>query len=125
MEPSEAAGAVLRTSSPVRRLIAADGDFVLTVLPSGLLLAASDSVEDELGWDLAACAQHGVIQAVVDEGQQAAVRHLLARVLSTGNARSTVQLTGASGRLWVDVAAKQLTDEPGAPDSRQRPRCIP
>ncbi len=115
MEPSEAAGAVLRTSSPVRRLIAADGDFVLTVSPSGLLLAASDSVADELGWDLASCAQHGLLQAVVDEGQQAAVRHLLARVLTTGNARATVQLTGASGRLWVDVAAKQLTDEPGAP----------
>jgi diguanylate cyclase (GGDEF)-like protein/PAS domain S-box-containing protein len=115
MEPSEAAGAVPRPSSPVRRLIAADGDFVLTVSPSGLLLAASDSVQDELGWDLAACARYGLFQAVVDEGQQAAVRHLLARVLTTGNARATVQLTGARGRLWVDVAAKQLTDEPGAP----------
>ena len=67
MEPSGAAGAVPRTSSPVRRLIAADGDFVLTVSPSGLLLAASDSVADELGWDLAECAEQGLLHAVVDD----------------------------------------------------------
>jgi diguanylate cyclase (GGDEF)-like protein/PAS domain S-box-containing protein len=99
----------------VRKLIATDGDFVMTVLPSGRLLAASDSVESVLGWNVEQCAAHGICSAIEDEGQQAAMQHLLAQVLATGGARSTVQLSGAWGRLWVDVAAKHLLDEPGAP----------
>jgi hypothetical protein len=97
------------------RLTATDGDFVLSVSPSGRLLAASDSVATVLGWDLEKCAQLGLCSAMVDEAQQAALRQLLTQVLATGGARATVQLTGASGRLWVDVAAKHLLDEPGTP----------
>ena len=99
----------------LRRLIATDGDFVMTVSASGLLLAASESVATVLGWDLDECGRDGIYQAIVDEGERAALRHVMAQVMATGGARSTVQLTGATGRLWVDVAAKQLEDEPGAP----------
>ncbi len=99
----------------LRRLTATDGDFVLTVSPDGRLLAASESLSAVLGWDLEECAELGVCSAVADEAQQLVLRHLLAQVLATGGARSTVQLTGAWGRLWVDVAAKQLHDEPGSP----------
>jgi diguanylate cyclase (GGDEF)-like protein/PAS domain S-box-containing protein len=99
----------------LRRLTATDGDFVLTVSPEGLLLAASESVAAVLGWDLDECARLGVCSAVHDDAQQLALRHVLVQVRATGGARSTVQLTGASGRLWVDVAAKQLHHEPGSP----------
>ena len=111
----------------VQRLIAADGDFVMTVLPSGHLLAASDSVETVLGWDLDECAEHGICTAVVDEGQQAALRHLLDQVLTTGAARSTVQLTrrlrAGSGSTWppsssstspgrpVHISARDVSDD--------------
>ena len=102
-------------SAPLRRLTATDGDFVLSVSASGKLLAASDSVATVMGWDVERCAKEGICSALVDEGQQAAIRHLMNQVLTNGGARSTVQLTGIHGRIWVDVAAKQLTDEEGSP----------
>src|SRR5690242_10643853 len=106
MESRPVEGPELLGAGAVQRLVAADGDFVMSVLPSGHLLAASESVRDGLGWDLDECAEHGICTAVSDEGQQAAVRHLLNQVMATGAARSTVQITGAYGRMWVDVAAK-------------------
>jgi diguanylate cyclase (GGDEF)-like protein/PAS domain S-box-containing protein len=115
MESRDAKGPDRFGAYAVRKLIATDGDFVMTILPSGQLIAASDSVESVLGWDLQQCARHGICTAIDDEGQQAAMRHLLAQALANGGARSTVQLSGAFGRLWVDVAAKQLLDEPGTP----------
>jgi diguanylate cyclase (GGDEF)-like protein/PAS domain S-box-containing protein len=115
MENHQDAVATRNESAGMERLIATDGDFVLRISPSGQLLAASDSVRSVLGWDLEACAELGLCSAVADEAQQVALRHLLAQVLASGGARSTVQVTGASGRLWLDVAAKQLLDEPGSP----------
>ncbi len=115
MESQEPAGSTMSGAPALRRLVATDGDFVMTVSPQGRLLAASESVQTVLGWDLVECAQAGVCAAVVDEAQQAALRHLLAQVMSTGGARSTVQLNAANGRIWIDVAAKRLTAEPGSP----------
>ncbi len=115
MESQESAGSPTPGAPALRQLVATDGDFVMTVSPEGRLLAASESVRTVLGWDLVECAQVGVCAAVVDEAQQAALRHLHAQVMSTGGARSTVQLNAANGRLWVDVAAKRLTAEPGSP----------
>jgi diguanylate cyclase (GGDEF)-like protein/PAS domain S-box-containing protein len=115
MDCHETAEPARNGGQPLRRLTAADGDFVMTVSPTGRLLEASDSVSTVLGWDLLRCARVGIWDAVVDEGQQVALRHLLAQVLANGGARATVQLTGRFGRLWVDVAAKHLRDEIGAP----------
>jgi diguanylate cyclase (GGDEF)-like protein/PAS domain S-box-containing protein len=115
MESRPVKGPDLPGARPVRQLTAADGDFVMSVMASGHLLAASESVRYGLGWDLDECAEHGICSAITDEGQQAAVRHLLNQVMATGIARSTVQITGAYGRMWVDVAAKHLGDEPGGP----------
>jgi diguanylate cyclase (GGDEF)-like protein/PAS domain S-box-containing protein len=115
MESHETAGPPRPGTPALRRLVATDGDFVMMVSPEGRLLAASDSVETVLGWNLAECAQLGICTAIVDEGQRAALRHVLAQVINTGGARSTVQLNAAFGRLWLDIAAKQLTDKPGAP----------
>ncbi|GAC1322658.1 MAG: EAL domain-containing protein [Mycobacteriales bacterium] len=97
------------------RLVATDADFVLKVTPDGRLLAASDSVADVLGWDLQRCAVEGVWVAVADDAQRAVIRQLFAQVLATGSARTTVQATSTTQTLWVDVAAKHLLDEPGAP----------
>ena len=99
----------------VPSLAGTDADFVLRVSPDGLLLGASDTVADVLGWDLHRCATEGLFAAIVDTTQRAAVRQLRAQVLATGSARTTLQASGVSGTLWVDVAAKQLRDEPGAP----------
>ncbi len=96
-------------------LAATDADFVLRVRPDGRLLAASDTVADILGWDLQRCAAEGIWTAIVDEAQCAAVRHMFRRVLATGSARTTLQVSAAGTGLWVDVAAKHLVDEPGAP----------
>ena len=99
----------------VARLTATDADFVLRISPTGLLLAASDTVAQVLGWDLQRCADRGINAALGDEAQRAALRQLLSQVLATGGARTTLQFTGAGGPLWVDVAAKHLLDEPGQP----------
>ncbi|HEX4431048.1 MAG TPA: EAL domain-containing protein [Frankiaceae bacterium] len=115
MESHDASGPTTPGAPALRRLVATDGDFVLTVTPEGRLLAASESVQTVLGWDLAECAVGGILTAIVDEGQQAAMRHVLKQVVTFGGARSTLQLSAARGRLWVDVAAKQLTDQPGSP----------
>ncbi len=105
--------AVSRVAVP--RLRATDADFVLRVSPAGSLLAASDSVAGVLGWDLERCATEGIWVAILDEAQRVAVRQLMAQVLATGSARTTLQATAVDGVVWVDVAAKQLLDEPGAP----------
>ena len=99
----------------VPRLTATDADFVLKVTPGGHLLAASDTVADLLGWDLERCAREGLWVAIVDEAQRAGVRQLLAQVLATGAARTTLQAAAVAGTVWVDVAAKHLLDDPGAP----------
>ena len=44
MESPPAKGPELPGARAVEQLIAADGDFVMSVMPSGHLLAASDSV---------------------------------------------------------------------------------
>ncbi len=109
-------GTALRVAvAPVPRLTATDADFVLRLTPGGRLLAASDTVADVLGWDLQACAHHGLWAAVHDEGQRAAISALMRQVLRDGGARTTLQISGATGTTWVDVAAKQLLDVPGLP----------
>ena len=97
------------------RLRATDADFILRVSPTGCLLAASESVAGVLGWDLERCATEGIWVAIVDEAQRVAVRQLMTQVLATGSARTTLQASAVAGTVWVDVAAKHLLDEPGAP----------
>ena len=100
---------------PVPRLNATDADFVLKVSPGGRLLAASDTVADVLGWDLERCAADGIWAAIGDEALRVCLRQLLAQVVATGSARTTLQAAALAGPVWVDVAAKHLLDEPGAP----------
>ncbi|MDQ6650224.1 MAG: EAL domain-containing protein [Actinomycetota bacterium] len=112
---ADAGGDVDLQPASVRRLAATDADFVLRISPAGHVLAASDTVVDVLGWDLDRCAAEGLWAAIGDDAQRAAVRQLIAQVLTTGGARTTLQATSATGLLWVDVSAKHLVDEPGAP----------
>ena len=86
-------------------LLSTDADFSLLVTAEGLLLSASATVWERLGWDPASCARHGVWAAVVEGGQRAAVRHLLADAVAAGTARTTLWLPSARGPLWVDAAA--------------------
>ena len=102
-------------ASGVHRLLSTDADFTLLLSPAGGLLAASSSVVDLLGWDVERCAREGIWTAIVDETQRASFRELLSQALATGSARMTVQAPSRDGPLWVDVAAKQLHGEPGAP----------
>ena len=97
------------------RLTSTDADLVFLLTPDGRLLAASDNVAPVLGWDLERWSGTGLWDAVVDDADRAAGRELLSQVLATGSARMTMQLSSATGRLWLDVAAKQLLGEPGAP----------
>ncbi|MDQ6649167.1 MAG: bifunctional diguanylate cyclase/phosphodiesterase [Actinomycetota bacterium] len=99
----------------VPRLDATQADFVVRVSAAGRLLAASDTVADVLGWNLLECASAGIWSAIADEAQRAAMRQVFTHVLVSGEARSTLQLTSVTGSRWVDVAAKHLLDEPGAP----------
>jgi diguanylate cyclase (GGDEF)-like protein/PAS domain S-box-containing protein len=101
--------------SGLERLTATDADVVVRVDGTGRLLAASSNVVDVLGWDLARCVSEGVEGAIDDEAQGLAVRQLLAQVVATGGARTTLQVSGTRGSVWLDVAAKHLVDEPGAP----------
>jgi diguanylate cyclase (GGDEF)-like protein/PAS domain S-box-containing protein len=100
---------------PVERLVHTDADYVLLLTPEGRLLAASANLETHLGWDLARAASEGILSAVEDEAQKAALTALQTRVQTTGSARGTVQLHSRTGLIWLDVAAKHLTDEPGSP----------
>ncbi|MCW2667341.1 MAG: hypothetical protein JWN57_2303 [Frankiales bacterium] len=95
-------------------LVHTDADFVVRLTSQGRLLAASGNVASVLGWDLLRAAAEGVCQAVGDETEVAAIRGLAAQLRATGSARATVQLSTPDGRIWLDVAAKQL-DEPGRP----------
>jgi diguanylate cyclase (GGDEF)-like protein/PAS domain S-box-containing protein len=104
-----------RPSPAVTRLIATDADVVLRVSPSGLLLAASDSVTGVLGWDIAVAAEHGIGAVLTDAAPRAALRMLLDQVLAKGSARATLQVSGAVHALWLDIAAKRLDDEAGTP----------
>ncbi|MCY7363859.1 MAG: bifunctional diguanylate cyclase/phosphodiesterase [Frankiaceae bacterium] len=97
------------------RLAATDADFVLRVTAEGRLLAASDTVRDVLGWDLARCADEGIEAALSGSAQRVAVGRLLAEAVTTGGARTTLQVTSTGGPRWVDVAAKHLRDEPERP----------
>ena len=99
----------------MRRLTSTNADFILEVSPDGRLLAASDTIDELLGWDLGRCAADGICVELDDGAQRAAVRQLLAQTLSTGSARTTLQLSGAVGQVWVDVSAKHLVDQPGRP----------
>ena len=97
-------------------LTAPDGDLVLCLSPSGRLLGASRSVVELLGWDLQACAQQGVLGGRrghrrargAASARQAGARHRQRALDRAGR-------PGVAGRLWLDVAAKQLVDQPGAP----------
>ncbi|MCW2713081.1 MAG: hypothetical protein JWN88_128 [Frankiales bacterium] len=99
----------------VGTLAATDADFILEVSPAGLLLAASDTVGRVLGWDLQQCVDQGIGSVLGDDAQRAALRQLLNQTIATGGARTTLQVSGATAVLWVDVSAKHLVDEPGAP----------
>ena len=100
---------------PVRRLPHTDADLVLQLTQGGRLLAASSNVAEVLGWDLARVAVEGLDAVVEDEAQRAAVRQLRDALRRSGAARRTLQLVGPTGPIWLDVAAKQLDDEPGRP----------
>jgi diguanylate cyclase (GGDEF)-like protein/PAS domain S-box-containing protein len=99
----------------VRRLESTNADFILELAQDGRLLAASATVEELLGWDLARCAADGICAELEDTAQRAAVRQLLAQTLSSGSARTTLQVFGRLGPVWVDVSAKQLLDDDGQP----------
>ena len=99
----------------MRRLTSTCADFILEVSPEGRLLAASRTVDELLGWDLARCAEAGVCVELADEAQRAAVRRLLEQTLATGSARSTLQVEGIAGPVWVDASTAHLVDQPGAP----------
>ncbi len=99
----------------MRRLTSTAADFVLELSPDGLLQAASDTVAEVLGWDLARCAVQGVCAEVTDAAQRAAFRQLLTQALATGSARTTLQTSSPGGAVWVDVSVKHLVDEPGSP----------
>ena len=107
--------ALARTAPPVPRLLASDGDVVLSFSPDGQLLGASDSAVTLLGWDLERCAAEGLGSVLASEAERTVLRRLLAQVLSTGAVRSTVQLSRDGVPVWLDVAATHLTDEPGQP----------
>ncbi len=94
-------------------LAGTDADFNLLLSPTGHLLAASRTVAEVLGWDLARCAAEGLWAEVVDAGQQAAVRELLKQVLAVGNARMTLRVPATHGPVWVDAAAKRLDADRG------------
>ena len=109
---------VVRSTSPEGRvdiavLAGTDADFNLLLSPTGQLLAASLTVADVLGWNLARCAAEGLWAEVVDEGQQAAVRELLKQVLAVGTARMTLRVPAIQGPVWVDAAAKLLDADSG------------
>ena len=106
---------ILPSSGLLPVLPSTDADFSVIVTPDGRLLAASRTVSEVLGWDVEQCAARGLWVAVVDEGQRAAVRQLLAQVVAAGTARMTLQAPSLLGPLWVDAAAKLVGDEPGAP----------
>ena len=97
----------------MRRLTSTSADFILEVSPDGLLLAASRTIDDRLGWDLGRCATEGVCVEMADDAQRAAVRRLLTQALATGDARTTLQVPGSAGPVWVDVSAKHLAERPG------------
>ena len=99
----------------MRRLTSTNADFILELSPDGRLLAASDTIDQLLGWDLARCAEESVCVELEDDAQRAVVRQLLARTLRTGSARTTLQLSSRLGQVWVDVSAKHLVDQPGRP----------
>ena len=99
----------------MRRLTSTAADFVLEVSQDGRLLAVSDTVEDRLGWDLDRCSAEGVCVALADDAQRAAVRRLLAQTLTTGSARTTLQVEGTAGPVWVDASTAHLLDLPGSP----------
>ncbi len=92
-----------------------DADFPLRRTAVGRVLAASRTVWDVRGWSPAACAAEGLRGIITGEAQRAVVRQLLSQVLATCGARSMMQLTGLAGPLRVNVAAKQLLDEPDRP----------
>ena len=106
MEADAGAGAV-------RWLVHTDADFVLQTTRAGRVVAASGNVVDVLGWDLEVASRDGVLAVVADETQQAALRALWTPLLTTGRARGTLQLSSRTGPVWLDVAAKCLSDEPG------------
>jgi diguanylate cyclase (GGDEF)-like protein/PAS domain S-box-containing protein len=99
----------------VSALVHTDADFVLRLTASGRLLAASDNVRTVLGWDVDRGATEGIFAAVQDEAERAALRALQSTLQATGSARGTVQVRTRTGRVWLDVAAKHLLDEPGRP----------
>ena len=79
-----------RRCGSVRRLESTNADFILELAQDGRLLAASATVEELLGWDLARCASDGICAELEDTAQRAAVRQLLAQTLSSGSARTTL-----------------------------------
>jgi diguanylate cyclase (GGDEF)-like protein/PAS domain S-box-containing protein len=112
-----ATGAGQRVGPALRSLLHTDADFVLQTTRSGRVLAASGNVAAELGWDLQVAASQGVLAAVEDDTQRAALRALWTPLLTTGVARGTVQLSSRNGPVWLDVAAKCLPDGEAAPDA--------
>lgn len=105
----------------MRRLTSTHADFILQVSPDGRLLAASGTIDHLLGWDLARCASDSICVELDDGAQRAAVRQPLAQTLSTGSARTTLQLSGELGPVRV-VSARHLVDQPGRPvDARRHP----
>jgi len=96
-------------------LAGTDADFLLRRTPAGRVLAASRTVWDVLGWSPAACAAEGLWGIITDEAQRAVVRQLHFQVLATCGGRLMMQLPGLAGPLRVDVASKQLLDEPDRP----------
>jgi PAS domain-containing protein len=99
----------------VEALVHTDADFVLRLTADGRLLAASGNVRTVLGWDVDRGSRDGLFAAIEDEAERAALRTLEAKLLATGSARGTVQVSTPTGQVWLDVAAKHLRDEPGSP----------
>jgi diguanylate cyclase (GGDEF)-like protein/PAS domain S-box-containing protein len=117
--PARAAGepgpGAVPPRAAVPALVHTDADFVLRLTPTGRLLAASENVASVLGWDVERGASEGLFAAISDEAERAALRTIETKLQSTGSARGTVQISTRTGRIWLDVAAKQLVDEPGRP----------
>lgn len=105
-------------AASVRRLPllpSTDADYSLLVTGEGKILAASETVTDVLGWEVDSGGPDDLWVCVVQDSQRVALRQLIEHAVATGSARTTLQLPGTPGPLWVDAAAKLLRDEPAAP----------
>ncbi len=92
-------------------------DYVLRLSLDGLVEGASPNIVEVIGWDVDRASREGIFAVITDEAQRAALRVLWHRLLETGSARGTVQLTGRRGPIWLDIAIRR----PGGVDGGVAP----